>query len=83
MALGGFAFGLQTERKPFGEAVLAHPLAVLFMIVGAALLILRVALRRPVPDVLPEGILLVGCLVGAVAFLAGNWLDTHLLLVRR
>ena len=82
MALGGFVFGLQAERRPFGDAMLAHPIAVFFMIVGAALLLLRVALRRPVPDVLSERVLLAGCLLGVAAFLAGNWLDAHILSAR-
>jgi len=82
MALGGLAFGLAAERRPFGNDFLAHPLAVFFAAVAAALLVMRVALRRPVPDVLPERILLIGCLVGAAAFLAGNFLDTHVLALR-
>jgi hypothetical protein len=82
MALGGVAFGLQAERKPFGDAMLAHPLAVFFLIVGAALLILRVVLRRPVPELLPERLLFIGCLIGAAAFLAGNFIDTRLLTAR-
>jgi hypothetical protein len=82
MALGGLAFGLFSERRPFGDTFLAHPLAVFFVIVGAALLALRVALRRPVPEILPERILVFGCLLGVVMFLAGNWIDTHVLSAR-
>ena len=82
MVLGGLAFGLASERRPFGDAFLAHPLAIFFLIVGAALLILRVALRKPVPNILPERILVFGCLLGVAMFLAGNWIDTHLMFGR-
>ena len=41
-----------------------------------------VACPRPVPEILPERILVFGCLLGAVTFLAGNWIDTHLSLAR-
>jgi hypothetical protein len=79
MALGGLAFGLFAERRPFGDAFLAHPLAVFFIVVGASLLALRAVLRRPVPEILPERMLIIGCVVGAATFLAGNWIDTHIL----
>ena len=82
MGLGGLAFGLVAERRPFGEDVLAHPLVVYFVVVVAALLVLRIALARPVPDVIPERTLLVGCVIGAAAFLVGNWLGVHLIGMR-
>src|SRR5262245_26341612 len=82
MALGGLAFGLYAERRPFGDDFLLHPLAVFFAIVGAGLLVLRAALRRPVPEIISERMLLVGCVLGAATFLAGNFIDTHLLSVR-
>ncbi len=82
MALGGFGFGLLAERRPFGEDVLAHPFVLYFVVVGAALLALRVAAARPVPELLPERVLMLGCLVGVLAFLAGNWVGIHLLLPR-
>jgi hypothetical protein len=82
MALGGAAFGLQAERRPFGDAMLAHPITVFFLLVGAALLVLRVASRRPVPEMLPERVLLAGCLLGVAAFLAGNWFDAHIVSAR-
>jgi hypothetical protein len=81
MALGGFGFGLVAERRPLGDDVLAHPFALYFITVGAALLVLRVAAARPVPELLSERVLLLGCLVGALAFLAGNWFGTHVLLL--
>jgi hypothetical protein len=82
VALAGLAFGLIGDRRPFGHDVLAHPLVVYFALVGAALLILRFVLARPVPQVLPERRLLLGCFLGLGAFLIGNWAATHLLLVR-
>jgi hypothetical protein len=81
MALGGLAFGLYAERRPFGDDVFAHPLIVFFVLVGAGLLLLRFVKHRPVPDILPERMLLWGCAVGVVAFLAGNWIGTRLVLL--
>lgn len=78
MSVGGLAFGAYSERRPFGADVLAHPLVVFFAVVGAGLLVLRFAIRRPVPEVISERRLLVGCAVGLLAFLVGNWLATHL-----
>jgi len=77
MALGGLAFGLNAERRPFGDDVLAHPLIIFFVFVWAGLMLLRVAMKRPVPQILPERLLLWGCAVGVAAFLAGNWLGTR------
>lgn len=78
VASGGLLFGTLAERRPFGQDVLAHPLVVFFALVGAALVILRLLLRRPVPEVIAERTLLIGCLLGAGAFLVGNWLAVHL-----
>ena len=82
MALGGLAFGLSAERRPFGDDLFLHPLAVFYAAVAVALLALRVALRRPVPELIRDRMLLAGCMLGAVTFLAGNWIDTHLFAVR-
>jgi hypothetical protein len=79
MALGGFAFGLVAERRPFGQDVLAHPLIVFFLIVGIALLVLRVARARPVPEIIPERAIMFGCAAGTAAFLAGNFVAAHLI----
>jgi hypothetical protein len=76
---GGFVFGTLGERRPFGNDVLAHPLVVFFILIGVGLLILRVAARRPVPEILAERTLLLGCFLGAAAFLVGNWAAAHLL----
>jgi hypothetical protein len=81
MAFVGFAFGLFGDRRPFGTGALAHPLVVYFIVVGIALLALRVALARPVPDVIPERALLFGCFAGLAAFLAGNFVTAHLPIV--
>jgi hypothetical protein len=79
MIAGGFAFGLLADRRPFGDGFLAHPIVVFAAFAGAGLLVLRVALRRPVPEVIPEGALVVGFLLGVAAFLAGNWVGVHLI----
>jgi hypothetical protein len=74
---GGFAFGLLGERRPFGADVIAHPLVVFAIAVGVALLVVRVALMRPVPEVIPDRALLLGCAVGLALFLAGNFVATR------
>jgi hypothetical protein len=50
-----------------------------FMTTVVGLLVLRAALARPVPEVIPERTLLFGCFAGLAAFLAGNWVATHVL----
>ena len=82
MALGGFGLGLLGDRRPFGTDALTHPFVVFFAVVAVALLVLRVACARPVPELIPERALLAGCLLGGAAFLAGNWAAAHLLAVR-
>jgi hypothetical protein len=79
MAAGGLGFGLIGERRPFGRDMLAHPLVVYFALAAAGLLVLRAVLARPVPEVIPERTLLAGCLLGAAAFLAGNWISAHVI----
>jgi hypothetical protein len=74
MAAGGLAFGLLGDRRPFGAAALAHPLVIFFAVAAAALLVLRVARARPVPELIPERALVIGCFVGGAAFLVGNWI---------
>jgi len=78
MSAFGLAFGSMSEQRPFGNDVLAHPLVILFALVAAALLVLRFALRRSVPDLVSDRMLLVGCGIGILAFLIGNWFGTHL-----
>jgi hypothetical protein len=80
IAAGGLAFGLLGERRPLGRDVLAHPLVLFFVTVGVALLVLRVAYARPVPELISERALLVGCLLGAAMFLVGSWLAAHVLI---
>jgi hypothetical protein len=82
MVLGGLAFGLFADRRPFGDDVLAHPLVIFFAVAGAGLLALRVIATRPVPDIIPDRMLLYGCFAGLAAFLAGNFVGSHLLSLR-
>jgi hypothetical protein len=77
MAAGGFAFGLLGERRPFGADVLAHPLVVFFVVAAVGLLVLRIVLKRPVPELIPERTLVAGCILGAASFLLGNWLSAQ------
>ena len=82
MSVAGVVFGLFTESRPFGNDVLEHPVVILFVVVGIGLIVLRVALRRPVPEIIPERLLLVGCVVGLAAFLIGNWFAVNLSAIR-
>jgi hypothetical protein len=50
---------------------------VFFGLVAAGLIVLRLARGRPVPELIPERALVVGCVVGAAGFLAGNWVAAH------
>ena len=77
MAAGGLLFGLLGDHRPFGTGVLVHPIVVFFSIVAVALLILRVVSGRPVPDLISERALAIGCFVGGAAFLVGNWVVVH------
>ena len=79
MIAGGFAFGLFADRRPFGGSFLAHPIVVFAAIAGMGLLMLRIALRRPVPEVIPERAIILGFVLGIGAFLAGNWIGVRLL----
>ena len=79
MGLSGFGFGLLAERRPFGEGILVHPLVVFFALAGLGLLTLRMALARPVPDVIPDRTLMLGCVLGLATFLAGNFAAARLL----
>jgi hypothetical protein len=79
MLTGGLAFGLIGERRPLGDDVFAHPLVLFFMLAIFGLLVVRAALSRPVPEVIPERPLLLGCFAGLAAFLAGNWIAAHVL----
>jgi hypothetical protein len=79
MVIGGFAFGLIGERRPLGGDLFGHPLILFFMTAVAGLLVTRAALAKPVPEVIPERPLLLGCFAGLAAFLAGNWISVHVL----
>ena len=82
MIAGGLAFGLVAERRPFGEDFLAHPVVVFAGAAGVGLLILRLVLQRPVPEVIPERALVIGFLLGVATFLTGNWLGVHVFALR-
>jgi hypothetical protein len=79
VAAGGLGFGLLGEKRPFGHDILAHPFVVFFLLVAAGLLVLRVARRRPVPELIPERALAFGCAAGIALFLAGNFIVAHLI----
>ena len=78
MSVAGVLFGAFAEQRPFGDDVLAHPVVVLFIVVGIGLVALRLAIGRPVQEIIPDRLLVIGCLVGLAAFLIGNWLAVHL-----
>ena len=78
-ALRGFGFGLFADVRPFGDGILVHPLVLFFVLVGLSLLALRVVLARPVPEVIPDRVLMLGCVLGLAMFLAGNFVAARLL----
>ncbi len=79
MGLVGFGFGALADRRPFGHDILVHPLVMFFILVGLSLLALRVLLARPVPEVISDRALIVGCVFGLAMFLAGNFLSAQIL----
>jgi hypothetical protein len=81
MVIAGFGFGLLADLRPFGDGILVHPLVLFFVVAGAALLVLRAVLARPVTDVIPDRALMLGCVLGLAMFLAGNFVAARLLLL--
>jgi hypothetical protein len=82
MAVGGFGFGLLADKRPFGEGVLLHPLVLFFIAVAAALLVVRAVSARPVPELISDRALLLGCCAGLGLFLIGNFFAVHILAIR-
>ena len=58
------------------------PLAVTAVSLALSMELWRVVQARPVPAVIPERALVLGCLIGGATFLAGNWVAAHLLAIR-
>jgi hypothetical protein len=79
MALGGMAFGLYAEERPFGNGVLAYPLVVFFAFVAAGLLTLRFLHARPVQELISERYLAAGIVIAIVCFFVGNWFGVNLM----
>ena len=75
----GLGFGLLGERRPFGTNILAHPFIVYAFVVAAGLLVIRVVRRQPVPELIPERALGLGCAAGVALFLAGNFITAHVI----
>ena len=74
----GSASACWGERRPLGQSILAHPFNVYACVVAAGLLVIRVVRQRPVPDLIPERALGLGCAAGVALFLAGNFIAAHL-----
>jgi hypothetical protein len=81
MGIAGLGFGLFADRRPFGDDVFAHPLSVFCILVGLSLLALRFILARPVPKVIPDRALMLGCALGLAMFLVGNFVTSRGLLL--
>jgi hypothetical protein len=77
-AVAGLAFGLIGDRRPFGDGLLFSPPVLLIAVLGAALLVLRVTLARPVPDVIPNRPLGLGVALAYALFLIGNFIAAHI-----
>jgi hypothetical protein len=82
MAVGGFTFGLFANKRPLGAGVLLHPLVLFFIVVGIALLAVRMVSARPVPELISDRALMLGCCAGLAAFLVGNFFAVHILAAR-
>jgi hypothetical protein len=78
VCVAGFGFGLLGERRPFGQNILAHPFIVYAFVLAAGLLVLRIVRQQPVPELIPERALGLGCAAGIALFLAGNFIAAHL-----
>ena len=74
----GLGFGLLGERRPFGQGILGHPFIVCAFVLAAGLLVIRVVRQRPVPELIPERTLGLGCAAGVALYLAGNFIAVHL-----
>jgi hypothetical protein len=74
----GLGFGLLGESRPFGPNTLAHPFIVYAFVVAACLIALRLVQQRPVPELIPDRALGLGCAAGVGLFLAGNFVAAHL-----
>jgi hypothetical protein len=79
VCIAGLGFGLLGERRPFGQGILAHPFIVYAFVVAAGLLVIRVVRQQPVPELIPERALGLGCAAGDALFLAGNFIAAHLI----
>src|ERR1700688_686564 len=79
MALGGVAFGLYADDRPFGNGVLAYPLVVFFACVAAGLLTLRFLHARPVQELISERYLAAGIAIAIACFFIGNWFGVSLM----
>ncbi|MEW6452032.1 MAG: hypothetical protein AB1490_15360 [Pseudomonadota bacterium] len=77
MTVGGLGFGVLANKRPFGDHLIVHPLLVFFLLVSLGLIAVRVLLHRPVPEVISDRALMAGCVIGLVAFLAGNFLGVY------
>jgi len=78
-AIAGAGFGLIGDRRPFGDSFLFAPALLLLGAIGALLLVLRVTLARPVPDVIPNRPLGLGIALAYAMFLIGNFIAAHIL----
>ena len=79
MAIGGLAFGALGDRRPFGNGILLHPLMLYFALVCVCLIALRLVLSRPLPELIPDRALVIGCVIGLVLFLVSNFIVVHAL----
>ena len=82
MSAAGVGSGLFADKRPFGDDGLGYRLLIVCVAVVVALLALRVALRRPLPDLIRDRLLLFGGFVGLAAFLVGHWLAVNLAAIR-
>ena len=72
ICIAGLGFGLLGERRPFGQSILAHPFIVYAFVAAAGLLVIRVVRQQPVPELIPERALGLGCAAASPSFSPGT-----------
>jgi len=79
MAVGGLGFGAYADQRPFGNGVLAHPLAVFVALVAAGLLTLHFLNTKPLLQLISAQLLAAGAIIGIGCFFIGKWFGVSLI----
>ena len=79
MAVGGLGFGAYADQRPFGNGVLANPLAVYVALVAAGLLTLQFLNTKPLLQLISAQLLAAGAVIGIACFFIGKWFGASLI----